>query len=70
MLGDLANGALPGHNVTGTNILVNSPVNNTEYACVFLDAGNQMDSDPACIVIAGEFNTYIAKCQLFVIVCM
>ena len=55
LLGDLTNGALPGHNVRRTSILVNSPVNNTEYVCVFLDAGNQTDSDPACVVIAGEF---------------
>ena len=30
----LTNGELPGHNRTGTNILVNRPVNNTEYICV------------------------------------
>ena len=34
LLSSLTNGALPGHNRTGANILVNSPVNNTEYICV------------------------------------
>ena len=35
-LGELSTGALPGHNSTGTNILVNSPINNTHavYLCV------------------------------------
>ena len=60
----LANGALPGHNHTGANILVTSPVNNTEYICVFLDDdNNQVNSDPAYIIIAGKHNKY----QIFVL---
>ena len=58
---DLTNGALPGHNRTGTNILVNSPVNNTEYICLSLTSNNVTSSDPAYIFIAGEqshVNTY------------
>ena len=57
----LTNGALPGHNRTGTNILVNSPVNNTEYICVSQTNDGETSSDPAYIIIAGErscVNTY------------
>ena len=55
LLASLTNGALPGHNVTGTNILVNSPANNTKYICVFLnDDGNQITSDTAHVFVAGK----------------
>ena len=54
-LGSLINGALPGHNRTGTNILVNSPVNNTEYVCVSSTNDGDTTSDPAYIIIAGEY---------------
>ena len=50
-------GVVPGHSHNGTNILVNSPVNNTEYICVSPSntaALNDVCSDPAYIVIAGE----------------
>ena len=53
-LGELTNGELPGHSRTGTNILVNSPVNNTEYICISLMFDGAMLSDPAYIIIAGE----------------
>ena len=51
-LTNLINGALSGHNVTGTNILVDSPVNNTEYICVSLTNDGTTSSDPAYIIIA------------------
>ena len=54
LLSDLTNGALPGHSRTGTDILVNSPVNNTEYICVSLTSDGNTRSDPAYIIIAGE----------------
>ena len=61
---DLTNGRLPGHSRTGANILVNSPVNNTEYICVFLDDDdNEVNTDPILLIIAGEYN----KCQIFVL---
>ena len=53
-LGDLSNEALPGHSRTGTNILVNSPVNNTEYICVSQTNDGDTSSDPAYVIIAGE----------------
>ena len=54
ILSDLTNGALPGHSRTGTNILVDSPVNNTEYICVSQTNDGETSSDPAYIIIAGE----------------
>ena len=39
---------------TGTNILVNSPVNNTEYICISTTNDGETGSDPAYIIIAGE----------------
>ena len=50
----LTNGKLPGHNRNGTNILVNSPVNNTEYICASITNYAETKSDPAYIIIAGE----------------
>ena len=52
LLRSLANGNLAGHNVNGSNILVDSPVNNTKYICVSVGA-NDVSSDPAYITIAG-----------------
>ena len=53
-LGELTDGELQGHNRTGTNILVNSPVNNTEYICVSVTNVDYFSSDSAYIIIAGE----------------
>ena len=57
--GQLANGDLPGHNAAGSNILVNSPVNNTEYICVSLTNNILFNSDPVYIIIAGEYVLYM-----------
>ena len=60
----ISNGILPGHNSSGTTILVNSPVNNTEYICVSPSnnpALNDVSSDPAYIVIAGETLSHVLK---------
>ena len=59
---EITNGNLPGHSRAGDNILVNIPVNNTQYVCVFLDDDtNERNSDPVYIVIAGKYN----KCRIF-----
>ena len=58
-LGSLINGALPGHGRNGTNILVNSPVNNTEYICLSFTNDGETSSDPAYIIIAGEYSRRI-----------
>ena len=48
-------GTLPGHGLNGINILVRIPVNNTEYICVSQTNDGKTRSDPAYIVIAGEY---------------
>ena len=53
LLSSLTNGALPGHSRTGRNILVNSPVNNTEYICLSATKDDKTLSVPAYITIAG-----------------
>ena len=55
-LTELTNGELPGHSRAVTNILINSPVNNTEYICVSQINDDEMTSDPAYIIIVGECN--------------
>ena len=58
-IGQLDNEELQGHGHTGPNILVNSPVNNTEYICVLTALINGSATDvtsvPAYIIIAGEW---------------
>ena len=49
------NGTLPGHHRAGTNLLIDSPVNNTEYICVSMNNYSVLISDPAWIIIAGEY---------------
>ena len=63
LLASLANGNLPGHSVTGSNILVDSPVNNTEYICASVIGANVTLSDPAYIIIAGEQYAYTYVCM-------
>ena len=60
-LGEISTGVLPGHNSTGTNILVNSPRNNTQYICVSNNTGmGDTQSDPAYIIIPSECVQYIS----------
>ena len=55
----LTDGGIPGHNFTGTNLLVNTPVNNTKYICASpRNFSTVVYSDPAYIVIAGETLMY------------
>ena len=61
-LDQLDDGILPGHNRTGTNILVNIPVNHTEYICVSQTNDGSDLSDPAYIIIAG-------KCSMLTLMC-
>ena len=61
-LGSLTNGALPGHSHSGTNILVNSPVNNTEYICVSSTNDSTTRSNPAYVVITGKY-VYMYICS-------
>ena len=52
-LSSLTDGALPGHSRTGTNLLVNSPVNNIEYVCLSQTNDGVTLSVPAYIISAG-----------------
>ena len=61
LLSSLTNGTLRGHNRAGTNILVNRPVNNTEYICRFATNDGETLSVPANITIAG---TQVYKCNV------
>ena len=53
-LTELTNGVLPGHSLNGTNLLVNSPVNNTEYICVSHANNGEIRRHPAYIIKTGE----------------
>ena len=54
-LHQLEDGQIPFHNRNGTNIIIEVPVNGTEYACALvIDGGEIIRSEPAFIYIAGE----------------
>ena len=56
-LNQLAQGALPGHNHDGTNIVIETPVNNTKYVCESLISTNySIRSGAAFVYIAGELS--------------
>ena len=57
-LSELFNGVVAGHNRSGTNILVNSPVNNTKYVCVSQTINGDINSNPAYIIVAGKSDEY------------
>ena len=46
-LNALSNGRVYGHNISGSNILINVPVNNSEYVCISNVGSNAIPSDPA-----------------------
>ena len=53
-LTEITNGVLPGHSLNGTNLLVDSPVNNTEYICVSHANDGEVRRYPAYIINTGE----------------
>lgn len=56
-LNELARGELPGHNRDGTNIVIEAPVNNTQYVCESLISTNHsIQSVAAFVYIAGELS--------------
>ena len=57
-LADLFNGKVAGHNRSGTNLLVNSAVNNTKYVCVSQTINGDINSNPAYIFVAGKSDEY------------
>ena len=66
-LNELSQGELPGHNRTGPNIIIQTPVNNTMYVCESLiSTDHVIQSEAAFVYIAGElsifFNLIIKFC--------
>ena len=53
-LAELSSGVSLGHCHNGMNILIYSPVNNTEYICVSQINSSDTSSDPAYITVAGN----------------
>ena len=49
------NGTLSGHHHVEANLSIDSPVNNTEYICVSMNNYSVIISNPAWIIIAGEY---------------
>ena len=59
-LDELFDGDLPGHNVSGSNITVSSPINSTKYVCLIpaIPPARPILSNPAFLYIAGELHEY------------
>ena len=56
LLGSIASGNLQGHSRVGTNILINQPLNSTEYVCVESNSTNIVaTSEPANLYFAGMY---------------
>ena len=53
-LNDIQNGSLPGHSRNGSNIVVITPTNNTQYNCVSIRDQGDISSSPAFLYIAGK----------------
>jgi len=59
-LRELSVGELPGHNRIGANIVIETPVNNTEYVCESLiTTDNTIRSKAALVYVAGKLNKEI-----------
>ena len=54
----LINGGLQNHNVSGTSIVINAPVNNTEYICGIVTSDLIMLGDSIFVYLAGEYTYY------------
>jgi len=62
-LSDLQNGTLANHNHNGINIIIEAPVNGTEYVCVEVANDENIRSRPVFVYIAGEYiHTYECTC--------
>ena len=62
--GHLLAGNIEGHSANGANIVINVPMNDTEYICISNVVGSQeVTSPPAFLYIAGE---YVNACSYYV----
>ena len=58
----IRNGGLDNHTVSGTNLVVLVPTNNTQYVCVAIRDGGDFYSNPVYLYIAG---TYVLHSTLY-----
>ena len=68
-LNALFRGELNGHNISGNNILINVPVNNSEYVCVSNEGTTAIPSDPGFLFVAGKYNYIVLRFYIYYI-CM
>jgi len=69
----LSAGMLPGHNISGTNILIlniapNDSRNGSIYFCLLPDRPTDIESNRAFLYVAGEVNyitTFVALCCIY-----
>ena len=59
LFSDIMNGMVPGLDISGINILIITPVNNTKYVC----RNGTDDGDPYYISIAGKY-VHVHVCKL------
>ena len=57
----LGGGGLNGHSASGANIVINIPVNGTEYICVSNTLNDAVNSTPAFLHIAGEYAHFLTS---------
>ena len=57
--GALLDGDLAGHNISGSNLLINIPVNNSRYICISNVGVQTTPSDPAFLYIAGKYALHV-----------
>ena len=55
-LTEIRNGSLTGHSLNGSNLVINTPINNTEYNCLSIRDDGNVISDPAFLYIAGRLS--------------
>ena len=65
VLDQIFGGELPGHNVSGSNLTVSSPMNGTKYVCLIpaTPPARPILSDPGFLYIAGELHQYYMFCS-------
>ena len=65
-LNALFRGELNGHNISGNNILINVPVNNSEYVCVSNEGTTAIPSDPGFLFVAGKYIYIVLRFYIYI----
>ena len=68
-LTELQNGNLPGHNRSGSNIVIITPTNNTQYICESIRDEGDISSSPAFLYIAGKSLWYYSHVFVYIRTC-